>query len=88
MPRSPPRQPRSILAARGQNRLGTGRIRLPGRPGVFEKLTAAVGDAHTYGSLPKVDLYLSAISYFGDTPRVIRTAPLSATPWGPSHESR
>ena len=45
-------------------------------PVYFEKLTAAVGDAHTYVSLPEGQhFYPFAISYFGDTPRVIRTAP-------------
>jgi hypothetical protein len=43
-------------------------------PVYFEKLTSAVGDAHTYVDLPEGQhFYPFAIYYFGDTARVIRT---------------
>ena len=45
-------------------------------PVYFEKVTAAVGDAHTYVSLSEDQhFYPFAIYYFGDTPRVVRAAP-------------
>lgn len=45
-------------------------------PVYFEKLTAAVGDAHTYLALPgDQHFYPFDIFYFGDEPRVIAVAP-------------
>lgn len=45
-------------------------------PVYFEKLASAVGDAHTYVSLPDGQhFYPFAIYYFGDVPRVVRTTP-------------
>ena len=45
-------------------------------PVYFEKLTAAIGDAHTYLALPGGQhFYPFTIYYFGDTPRVISAAP-------------